>query len=238
MGCGSSSQRDAAQPRVSVFPNPAAGSAASPAATNRMTMAATGQISSPAEADDLEESSAAPPSKGSGGGSAHVNSVIASATEEVDLTQEEGKIGNVFPVLTIVPAALLSMRGLLRLKIAGNNFSAAPPDALCTLTSLLELDISRCALKELPKSIGSLSALTELSASENDLTELPSSIGKLRNLVKLALFKNKLLSLPDTLAQCEALEEVSTACGCSLFVRCRARLRWETQARCGCALQT
>ena len=125
-------------------------------------------------------------------------------------------------LLVAIPPKIFTLRGLLRLKLAGNNFSgAALPEALCAIATLQELDLSRCRIAALPNGIGSLSALTELSASENELTQLPPSIGKLRALVKLALFKNKLASLPDEIGQCSALEEVSARGG--LRRRCANR---------------
>jgi Leucine-rich repeat (LRR) protein len=189
-----------------------------------MTMAATGamDVPPPKSAPGINAAVAAKSptpsassSVGSSGGD-YVSKTIAAADDTLELIQEEGKLGFVFPMLKEIPARVFAIRGLRVLKLAGNELGTLPAQ-LCGMRDLAELDVSRCKLTELPDGISQLSSLRELCASENDLTALPASIGRLRHLTKLLLFKNKLTTLPEELASCTALSEVR-ACHCLMHV--------------------
>jgi len=116
----------------------------------------------------------------------------------------------------------------LRVKVRGREL---PREVFTAFPNLLELDISRNRLKEvpkeigqlknlrrlladrnkiatLPKEIGDLESLEELVLNRNELTELPKEIGKLKNLHRIDLWSNHIQDLPYTMRELPKLKEV------------------------------
>jgi len=83
------------------------------------------------------------------------------------------------------------------------------PDAIGSLASLTELNVSSNQLTKLPDAIGSLAALTRLDVTNNQLTELPAAtIGPLTALAVLRVGMNELTDLPDAVCSLTALKEL------------------------------
>lgn len=76
------------------------------------------------------------------------------------------------------------------------SFVFFPPfsskDSFCTLKHLVELDLSKNSLRELPEGFGELSQLQRLDLLRNKLTTLPLSFWKLKRLRWLDLNGNNL----------------------------------------------
>lgn len=70
-------------------------------------------------------------------------------------------------------------------------------DYICN--QLTSIDLSACALRELPDNIGELQGLVTLQLSDNQLEALPKSITDLTNLLELLVARNKLKELPENI---------------------------------------
>ena len=79
------------------------------------------------------------------------------------------------------------------------------PDVGPYLRKLLELDLSRCQLEELPPEFGRFSSLTSLKVNGNRLTVLPRSISALSRLTHLSLAENYLTQVPGELGHMRML---------------------------------
>ncbi len=82
------------------------------------------------------------------------------------------------------------------------------PDNIHQLAYLQSLSASYNHLTELPRYIGNLHLLEELHLNNNELACLPSTIGDLTSLKRLGLSNNLLESLPDECAKLNNLEEL------------------------------
>ena len=148
----------------------------------------------------------------------------------LDLAASTGRLDLSDCGLTEVPPAVLALRGLEDLSLAGNALTALPPtlgdlplvrlqlsgNALTTLpaslaacTALEGLWVHGNALTSLPDGIGALTRLRALSAAGNNLTALPASFGDLAALEDAALGGNLLAALPDTLAGLTSLAKLA-----------------------------
>eukprot|EP00257_Ricinus_communis_P026485 XP_025013899.1 protein SUPPRESSOR OF npr1-1, CONSTITUTIVE 1-like isoform X2 [Ricinus communis] len=98
---------------------------------------------------------------------------------------------------------------LQRLTLGGSTIEELPSSIGC-LSSLVQLDLSRCKMLEsLPNNICELSSLKELILDASGIKELPSSIGCLSSLVKLNLRGCKMLeSLPNSICELSSLKEL------------------------------
>ncbi|KAJ4982167.1 hypothetical protein NE237_033004 [Protea cynaroides] len=77
------------------------------------------------------------------------------------------------------------------------------------IKSLLELNLVRTNIKELPESICKLSSLKRLNLSYcYSLEKLPESIGDLKSLVDLDLISTKIEKLPDNICKLSSLERL------------------------------
>lgn len=133
--------------------------------------------------------------------------------------------------LTTIPEEIGQLTALEKLEIRSNEIKQLP-DALFTLTKVIELDVSNNGLEALspkirqlvnlrklrvgmnklmivPESIGSLAALEDLDLSSNDIEELPASVGDLLNLRRLDLGENVLSNLPASLEKIPRLATLS-----------------------------
>ncbi len=80
-------------------------------------------------------------------------------------------------------------------------------DTIFMRNQLLELKISRCAIKAIPDNIANLTNLVKLDFSDNELQAFPNSILKLDSSLEwLDLQNNKLKRLPDDLLKLKNLE--------------------------------
>ena len=73
-----------------------------------------------------------------------------------------------------------------------SSFFYSSKDSFCTLKHLIELDLSKNSLRELPEGFGELSQLQRLDLLRNKLTTLPLSFWKLKRLRWLDLNGNNL----------------------------------------------
>lgn len=64
---------------------------------------------------------------------------------------------------------------------------------------MVRLDLSNCAIMEIPYDIGCLSSLKELNLRGNNFQCLPASIGSVSSLKRMNLVENKLESLPASI---------------------------------------
>ncbi|XP_024044090.1 TMV resistance protein N isoform X3 [Citrus clementina] len=74
------------------------------------------------------------------------------------------------------------------------------------LSRVVRLDLSYCAIMEIPQDIGCLSSLKELNLRGNNFRSLPASIGSLSSLTRINLVENKLESLPASIGCLSSLE--------------------------------
>ncbi|VVA39452.1 PREDICTED: TMV resistance [Prunus dulcis] len=77
------------------------------------------------------------------------------------------------------------------------------------MESLIELDLGRTAIKELPASIGHMIGLEILRLSESAIKELPASIGNLIGLKELSLSESAIKELPASIEHLTALEKLN-----------------------------
>jgi Leucine-rich repeat (LRR) protein len=138
--------------------------------------------------------------------------------------------------LTKVPAAVLSMRGLTYLSLAGNGLKSVV-DNIDVLSELVNLDLSNngSSLTKLPVNIGKLQKLQFLSISGNNFRDaqrelfllpslktldlsnnwlgtLPDDVVRMPNLVTLNVGSNILSALPAGLGNAPNLQKVYAAC--------------------------
>jgi internalin A len=88
-----------------------------------------------------------------------------------------------------------ALNRLKRLRIRIGYLGKLIPE-MCNLTNLVELDISKNNIYNLPAEIGNLINLETLNLSSSQLTALPQEIGELSNLEILDLRHNNLTELP------------------------------------------
>eukprot|EP00873_Tetraselmis_striata_P044234 jgi/Tetstr1/464498/TSEL_009256.t1 len=108
-------------------------------------------------------------------------------------------------MLTVVPSALWTCAGLVRLDLSSNALPALPAQ-LAELRALEALDVSWNKLAELPGELGGLPRLAELRAAYNHIAELPPQVAALPSLTLLDLSDNKLESLPRGLCANTSLQ--------------------------------
>ncbi|EEY62860.1 uncharacterized protein PITG_15291 [Phytophthora infestans T30-4] len=122
---------------------------------------------------------------------------------------------------------VLPFRDLLALRITGHDLGELPealplalpsletlsfiddgleklPESIGTLRYLMELDLTKNRLRELPDTLTKLTALKILNLSCNVLEKLPEEFGKLEKLEKIWLENNKLTQLPASIGGCRS----------------------------------
>ncbi|XP_008222873.1 PREDICTED: disease resistance protein RPP4-like [Prunus mume] len=83
------------------------------------------------------------------------------------------------------------------------------PEIVDKIDSLIELDLGRTVIKELPASIGHLIGLEILRLSKSAIKELPASIGNLIGLKALSLSESAIKELPAPIEHLTALEKLN-----------------------------
>ncbi|KAF4035972.1 Leucine rich repeat [Phytophthora infestans] len=122
---------------------------------------------------------------------------------------------------------VLPFRDLLALRITGHDLGELPealplalpsletlsfiddgleklPESIGTLRYLMELDLTKNRLRDLPDTLTKLTALKILNLSCNVLEKLPEEFGKLEKLEKIWLENNKLTQLPASIGGCRS----------------------------------
>jgi len=96
----------------------------------------------------------------------------------------------------------------LRYLNASENQFTEFPNAICSMTSLLELRITDNEVQSLPDCIASLKQLRELHLRNNVLRTLPDAIGQLSELRQIDLRGNPIESLSAAILSLPRLEKV------------------------------
>ena len=105
---------------------------------------------------------------------------------------------------------LLGLFGLVELEVARCGLFALPK-SIGQLQNLTVLDCNNNRLQSLPESIGVLQKLEVLWCDNNRLQALPESIGALQNLQELYCWSNHLEALPENIGQLQSLERLDCA---------------------------
>ena len=92
-----------------------------------------------------------------------------------------------------------------------DNASLTSLDQVGSLTSLVKLDASACAITAVPAEIEKCTELEELLLFANKIKEVPASLSTLEELTTVNLFNNTLKKLPPDLGKLAKLEEVNFA---------------------------
>ncbi|KAF8072570.1 hypothetical protein HT031_000230 [Scenedesmus sp. PABB004] len=112
--------------------------------------------------------------------------------------------------LTVVPACLGQLGGLVQLGLEANRLASIEEGALEGLPRLEILQLQDNALQALPEGLGRCSGLVALNASRNALRALPDATAALARLQVLAVDANRLAALPARLlAGCSSLATLS-----------------------------
>mmetsp|Transcript_1364 Transcript_1364/g.4215 ORF Transcript_1364/g.4215 Transcript_1364/m.4215 type:complete len:747 (-) Transcript_1364:110-2350(-) len=106
-----------------------------------------------------------------------------------------------------VDEALGTLNSLTELNLSHNSIAELPAGLFSGLSSLLTLNVAKNSLTELPAAIGSLRVCRVLVLSDNQITALPDSTGDLAMLQILSLSRNRIVSLPARFAALGALRE-------------------------------
>ena len=111
-------------------------------------------------------------------------------------------------------------------------FLSEPKPSFTSLTHLIELDLSKNRLTELPQDFGNLNKLVKLDLYGNQLKTLPITFGQLNKLKWLDLKGNPLeLALAKWAGDCANTKQCQTcALNCVKFMRSE-RIRIETEGR-------
>lgn len=89
-----------------------------------------------------------------------------------------------------------------------NRIESLEAEALRRFAKLRVLQLRDNRLRELPEALDTMSMLIELDVSGNLLQALPASLGRLRALATLIVSRNQLTTLPKALAECTSLVEL------------------------------
>jgi len=102
---------------------------------------------------------------------------------------------------------VMDLPQLRYLNVSENRFTEFP-NAICSMTGLIELRFTDNQLQSLPDCIASLRQLRALHLRNNRLRTLPDAIGQLRELRQIDLRGNPLETLPRTMLDLPRLEKV------------------------------
>ncbi|XP_067932961.1 uncharacterized protein [Watersipora subatra] len=91
------------------------------------------------------------------------------------------------------------MTSLRILKLGGNNFQVVP-EAVTQLSSLKELDLSSCKVRQLPESFSNMESLRKLNLSSSNIEDVPEAAMKLSSLEELDMSECKIKKLPEKLS--------------------------------------
>ncbi|KAJ6373410.1 hypothetical protein OIU76_027701 [Salix suchowensis] len=110
------------------------------------------------------------------------------------------------------PATINSFTKLRSLIVDGypSSMNAALPDLIANLSCLRTLNLSECAIKEVPSTIGKLIHLRHVDLSSNKIEELPEEMCELYNMQTLDVSDcRKLEKLPDNIGKLIKLRHLS-----------------------------
>eukprot|EP00593_Proboscia_inermis_P016221 CAMPEP_0171324226 /NCGR_PEP_ID=MMETSP0816-20121228/116053_1 /TAXON_ID=420281 /ORGANISM="Proboscia inermis, Strain CCAP1064/1" /LENGTH=314 /DNA_ID=CAMNT_0011823101 /DNA_START=462 /DNA_END=1406 /DNA_ORIENTATION=- len=109
-----------------------------------------------------------------------------------------------------IPRSIFLFDGRLRvLEMQGCGLTHLPKlMGSIHLSNLEVLNLADNSISFLPPSICSISSLVELDISGNLLTALPSELNLLRNLAKIAVARNHLVEVPASICQCKKLNTI------------------------------
>ncbi len=110
--------------------------------------------------------------------------------------------------LTAFPEGLGAYPNLRRLSVRGRRAAAAVPPSIAEAKGLVELDLAKTGLSDLPAELGRLSSLRNLYLSDNGLEDLPLAVCGLKGLTYLNLDRNALTNLPEEIGAMTALRWV------------------------------
>lgn len=108
---------------------------------------------------------------------------------------------------TIPAEVFVAFPNLVELDLSKNRIKELPAD-IQLLKKLKRLILFKNKIEELPPQIGELTDLEELIVNQNELTTLPAEIGKLKKLRYIDMWSNNIVGLPQTMADMPALQEV------------------------------
>lgn len=109
---------------------------------------------------------------------------------------------------TSIEEALLKPDSVYRLNLRGKKLKRVPPQVFTSFPYLVDLDLSRNRLKELPDSLWALSHVKRLNLSKNQIEQLPKSLGRMSHLEELVISQNELTSLPDSISRLDRLRMI------------------------------
>jgi Leucine-rich repeat (LRR) protein len=110
---------------------------------------------------------------------------------------------------TCIPDSLFGLSNLKILDMSCNKLSRLNGKQLKSLCSLVELDLSKNHLLNIPEEIKYLTYIEILKLSSNKLISLPNGIGSLYRMKKLYIDNNSISKLqPDIFASLPSLEEL------------------------------
>lgn len=111
----------------------------------------------------------------------------------------------VLRVYTTLSEALANPDSVYRLRLR-EKLTKVPDEVFTAFPNLLELDLGRNRLRDLPTTIGVLKKLKRFIADRNKLTTLPKEIGDMENLQELILNRNELTHLPTDIGRLNQLK--------------------------------
>ena len=109
---------------------------------------------------------------------------------------------------TSIEQALLNPDSVFRLNLRGQRLKHVPKEVFTLFPFLLDLDLSRNRLKELPDSLWMLARVKRLNLSKNQIETLPPSLGRMEHLEELVISQNELTSLPGSIGRLERLRMI------------------------------
>lgn len=117
-------------------------------------------------------------------------------------------------LIAVPHEGLAALRSLQRLRLAGNGLPSEGLGALgwaaiSCMKQLVQLDLSRNRLSDLPAEIGRCHALQVLAVSHNQLPSLPAELCELLQLRELDASHNQLEALPVGMCRLSALQSLS-----------------------------
>lgn len=108
-----------------------------------------------------------------------------------------------------LPQSLKNFKNLEKLSIRDNQLTDI--SIVTQLPNLLQLDVSRNKLKNLPDNICKLKKIEKLDASFNNLEVLPSDFGNLTQLKELRVYNNEITFFPKSFQSLTNLDKLLVA---------------------------
>jgi len=109
---------------------------------------------------------------------------------------------------TSIEEAMVNPDSVYRLNLRGKKLKRVPPQVFSSFPNLVDLDLSRNRLKELPDSLWALGRVKRLNLSKNQIEQLPPSLGRMNHLEELVISQNEITSLPDSIGKLDRLRMI------------------------------